>query len=196
METLFVIALGLALSAACGFRVFLPLLVLGAAGATGQVTLMKGFEWLASTPALIALSVATAAEIAAYYVPWVDNVLDTLAGPAAVVAGIVVTASVVDDTDPVLRWGLAIVAGGGIAGTVQASTSLLRLTSTALTGGIGNPLISTAELGGAVAVSLAALVMPIAALALLFLGLLFSLPWLIGKLRRQRRGERPAAVQV
>ena len=189
MDTAIIVALGLALSAACGFRVFVPLLVLGAAGATGQVSLVDGFEWLATTPALIALSVATLAEIAAYYVPWIDNVLDTLAGPAAVVAGVLVTASVVDEMDPMLRWGLAIVAGGGLAGMVQASTSFLRATSTAFTGGLGNPLVSTAELVGAVGVSLAALAMPIVALGLVVVGLSFALVKVAIRLRQRNSDE-------
>src|SRR5262245_48542127 len=126
METVLAIALGLALSAACGFRVFLPLLGLGLAQATGHLTLASKFAWLGSTPALIILGVATVVEIAAYYIPWLDHLLDTIASPAAVVAGIVATAAVLTDVDPVWRWTLAVIAGGGLAATVQGSTVLAR----------------------------------------------------------------------
>jgi hypothetical protein len=184
VETLLSISLGLALSAACGFRVFVPLLVLGAGAASGQVALTEGFGWLGSEPALIALTVATLLEIAAYYIPWVDNLLDTVATPVAVVAGVVVTASVVTDMDPLLRWGLAVVAGGGIAGTLQTSTTLSRAGSTVATGGLGNPLVATGELLGAAGVSLAAVFVPVLAfaLAIALLVVLAARAW-----RRRRR---------
>ena len=104
MDVLLNVCLGLGLAAACGFRVFVPFLVLNLAARSGYVALAGNFEWIASTPALITLAVATALEIAAYYVPWLDNLLDSVATPAAVVAGIVVTASVVTGIDPYLKW--------------------------------------------------------------------------------------------
>ena len=148
METLLAVALGLALSAACGFRIFVPLLAVGAAQATGYLTLAPKFAWIGSTPALVVLGVATVIEIAAYHVPWLDHLLDTIASPAAIVAGIVVTASVVTDMDPLWRWTLAVIAGGGLAGAVQGSTVLVRAASTATTGGLANPVVATAELVG------------------------------------------------
>jgi hypothetical protein len=200
METLLGIALGLALAAACGFRVFVPLLALGAAEATGHLTLAPELSWIGSTPALFAFGVATAAEIAAYYVPWLDNLLDSIATPAAVVAGIVVTASVVTDIDPFWRWTLAVVAGGGLAGTVQSSTTVLRAASTGATGGLVNPLLATGELGGAVGLSLAALVVPLVAFVLALILLFLMVRW-IARWRRSARARRslaggPAAPDV
>ena len=166
METLLSLVVGIGLSAACGFRVFVPLLVVSLATHSGHLSLAPGFEWLASDAALIALAVATAAEIAGYYVPWVDHALDALATPAAVVAGTVVTASLVTDVSPFLRWTLAAIAGGGSAGLVQGATVVARGLSTATTGGLANPLFATVELGGSVATSLMALVAPVVALVL------------------------------
>jgi hypothetical protein len=186
LETLLGIALGLALAAACGFRVFVPLLAIGAAQASGYLTLSSGFDWLGSPPALLVFGVATAAEIIAYYVPWLDHLLDGIAAPAAVVAGIVVTASAVTGMDPFWRWTLAIIAGGGLAGTVHGSTSLLRALSTGTTGGLANPIVATGELGSAVAISVLALVVPLLALALVAVGLGLTIAWV----RRRRAAVR------
>lgn len=164
METVLSIGLGLGLSAACGFRVFVPLLALGIAAATGQVTLAGGFEWLGSVAALIILSVATVAEIAAYYVPWVDNLLDTLASPVAVLAGVVVTASLMTDVNPAFQWSTAVIGGGGVAGLGQLTTVTLRAASSAMTAGFGNPFLASAELGAAVGLSLLTLMLPLVGL--------------------------------
>src|SRR6266699_2021582 len=135
METLLSICVGIGLSAACGFRVFVPLLVMSIAALSGHLTLAHGFEWIGSYPALIALSVATCLEIAGYYIPWVDNLLDTISSPAAIIAGTLITASVITDLSPFLKWTLAIIAGGGAAGIVQGTTVVARGASSVGTGG-------------------------------------------------------------
>jgi len=168
-ETVLAICVGIGLSAACGFRVFVPLLVTSIAAHSGNLQLGQNFQWLGSTPALVTFSLATVVEIAAYYVPWLDHLLDTIAAPAAVIAGTVITASLVADVSPFLRWTLAIIAGGGSAGIVQGTTMLARGLSLAGTGGLANPLVSTAELGGAIATSVLALVLPVIALVLVIL---------------------------
>ncbi|MCB9682530.1 MAG: DUF4126 domain-containing protein [Alphaproteobacteria bacterium] len=160
MESLLALGLGVGLAAACGFRVFVPMLVAGLAAAAGHLTLAPDFAWLATWPALLALSLATALEVAAYYVPWLDNALDALMVPAAVVAGTVLSAAFVTDMTPLMRWGLALVAGGGAAGGIATGMTLVRAASTALTGGLGNPLVSTIETGAAALVSALAVVLP------------------------------------
>src|SRR5882672_6632817 len=134
METLLSVCVGIGLSAACGFRIFVPLLVMSVAALTGHVTMAHGFEWIGSYPALMAFAVATVVEVAGYYVPWVDNLLDTIATPAAIVAGTLVTASLATDLSPFLKWTLAIIAGGGAAGMVQGTTVVARGASSAGTG--------------------------------------------------------------
>ncbi len=160
------IALGVGLAAAVGFRVFLPMLVMSIAAYSGHLTLGSGFAWLGSAPALLMLAVAALLEIVAYYIPGVDNLLDALATPAALIAGTVVSAAVMADLPPLVKWTTAVIAGGGAAGLTQGITSLLRLKSTTLTGGLGNHVIASGELGGALGVSLLALAAPVLAVAL------------------------------
>ncbi len=173
------IAFGVGLAAATGFRVFLPMLIVSGAAYIGHLPLSDSFAWLGTGPALTMLSVAALAEILAYYVPGVDNLLDTLATPAALVAGTVVSAAVMTDVPPMVKWTAAVVAGGGVAGLTQGAIAMLRAKSTVLTGGIGNVVIATAELGGALLVSLLALAAPLAAL-----GVIIFFLWLAIRLVR------------
>lgn len=173
METILALCAGLGLSAACGFRVFVPLLVMSIAARSGNLSLIPAFQWISSDPALVSLSIATALEVAGYYIPWVDNFLDSVATPAAVVAGTVVTASMVTDVSPFLRWTLAVIAGGGTAAAVQASTVLIRGASTATTGGLANPIFATAELGASVATSVLSFIAPVLVIVLVFAAMIF-----------------------
>jgi len=186
MEPFLSFLVGIGLSAACGFRVFVPLLVVSIASYTGHLHLSSGFEWMGSTAALIAFATATALEIAGYYVPWVDNFLDTIASPAAVIAGTLITASLVADLSPFLKWTLAVIAGGGIAGLVQGTTVLTRGASSAGTGGLANPILATAELGGSLVTSFLSLVVPV--LVALAIGVLL---FLAGWRFFQKRANRP-----
>jgi Domain of unknown function (DUF4126) len=147
------IVLGIGLAAATGFRVFFPMLIMSGAAYTGHLPLDNSFAWLATPSALTMLGVAAFAEILAYYVPGVDNLLDALATPAAFIAFV----------------SAAVIAGGGIAGITQGVTAILRAKSTVLTGGAGNSVIATAELVGALLVSLVTLAAPLVALALVVL---------------------------
>ena len=149
------IMIGVALSATCGFRVFVPLLAVNigtrALDADGQplIELAGGFDWLSSDIALMVFLVATLFEIGGYYIPWIDNLLDTIASPASIVAGTVITASFVTGMDPWLQWLLGLIAGGGAAGAVQATTVVARAGSTVTTGGLGNPIVASVETSGA-----------------------------------------------
>jgi hypothetical protein len=178
------VVLGIALAAATGFRVFLPMLIVSGAAYTGHLQLDNSFAWLGTPAALTMLSVAALAEVLAYYVPVVDNLLDTLATPAALIAGTIVSAAVMTDVPPMVKWTAAVIAGGGIAGLTQGLTAILRAHSTVLTGGLGNPVIATAELGGVLLISFLALAAPTAAIALVILFLLAA----IRLLRRLFRG--------
>jgi len=155
MEAIMPIMIGVALSATCGFRVFVPLLAVNigtrALDADGQplIELAGGFDWLSSDIALMVFLVATLFEIGGYYIPWIDNLLDTIASPASIVAGTVITASFVTGMDPWLQWLLGVIAGGGAAGAVQATTVVARAGSTVTTGGLGNPIVASVETSGA-----------------------------------------------
>jgi len=158
--------MGVALSAACGFRIILPFLGLSIAAITGTIQPAPEFQWIGTWPALIALATASVLEIGAYYIPWMDNLLDAVTTPLAVVAGTIATASLMSDLSPFMKWSLALIAGGGMAGTVQAGTALLRGLSTVSTGGTANMIISTLELAGSLATTLLALLVPILAFTL------------------------------
>jgi hypothetical protein len=160
-ETILAVITGIGLSAACGFRIFIPLLLLNLASMYGYINLTSGFEWIGGYYATITFALATVLEIIAYYVPWLDNVMDTIASPVSIIAGTIVTASVITDMPPSLKWMVAIIAGGGIAGLLQGSTAVLRAKSSLFTGGIGNAAIATFELAGSVITSLLAIILPV-----------------------------------
>lgn len=181
-NTLLEFALGLSLSAAAGFRVFVPLLVLSAAAVFGHFDLPSNLDWTESPEALLVFAVACALEVGGYYIPWLDNILDTAATPAAIIVGTLVSGSSLSPAmDPVAQWTLAIVAGGGTAGLTKLLTNILRVTSTAVSGGLTNPILATVELAAALGLSLLALSVPLVALAIVVIVLLVSLQrlWLL-----------------
>jgi hypothetical protein len=182
MEIFLSICLGLGLSASTGFRVFLPMLVANVAAMSGWITPGESFVWMATWPAFFVLLTATAAEIGGYYIPFVDNLLDTIATPAAVIAGALLSTSFIRIDDPVLHWGLGLIVGGGTAGVVQAGTGLLRLLSSKTTAGLGNPVVSTAENIASFSLSGLAIFLPVLAMVLVALLLL----WLFRKIAKLR----------
>ena len=188
MAILLPVALGLGLATAAGLRVFVPVFGAGLAAHFGLVELSPSFAWLGTPTALTALGTATAAEVLAYYVPWLDHALDVVATPAAVVAGVLASAAVLVDFPPILQWGVAIIGGGGAAGLMQTLSVAARLKSGLMTGGLGNPAVATAETLGSVALVALALFVPVLVLLLLAaLGLLI----VRGAGRWMRRGGTP-----
>ena len=177
-EAILSLGIGVGLAAATGMRVFVPLLVLGVSARMEWLPLSDGFHWLSSWPAIVAFAIAAIFEVGAYYIPLVDNFLDLLAGPLAVLAGVVATAAVITDLPPFIRWSVAIVAGGGTAGIVQTVMSVVRLKSTALTAGFGNFLVATVELIASLTAAILAILAPaiaiLAVLAILSVGVTFS----------------------
>jgi hypothetical protein len=182
-QILLSIAIGTGLSAACGFRVFVPFLIMSIAAKAGYLQLAHGWEWIGTTPAILAFSLASILEVVAYYVPWLDHLLDTIATPAAVVAGIVATAATISGMSPFLTWTLAAIAGGGAAGLIQSSTVILRGMSTATTLGMGNFVVSTSELAGSLFFAIFSVVLPVATLAVFVL----LIAWIVRRVRRSRR---------
>lgn len=189
MEWMLGLVIGIGLSAACGFRIFVPLLGVSMASMAGHLQLSPGFEWIATLPALLAFASATVLEVGAYYVPWIDNLMDAAATPAAITAGTVLTASLVGDVSPLLQWSLAAIAGGGAAGVVQFGTVITRGASSTTTGGLGNFAVATMELVGAVVTTILAILLPILCFALLT-GLTFRV------FRRKKSGEGPTGVMA
>ena len=171
LSTVVALGLGLGLSAACGFRVFIPLLAMGVGARAGLIELGESWIWMSETWVIVAFAAATLFEVGGYYIPWVDNLLDTITTPSAIVAGVIVTSASLDGIDPAMQWILSIVAGGGIAGTIQLGTAVTRAASSATTGGAGNPVVSTVEAGASVLFALLAILVPIVA-AILVVGLM------------------------
>lgn len=159
--------IGIGLAASCGFRVFVPLLIAGLATKLGFISPTGQMEWISTWPALFGLMVATVIELGAYYVPWLDNVLDTIATPAAVVAGTLLSKAFFNVDSPYLDWGLGLMLGGGAAGLVQTGTNLLRLGSTATTGGLGNPVVATGENIASFGLSILTVLLPILAVVVI-----------------------------
>jgi len=190
MQWILSVFVGVALSATCGFRVFVPMLGMGIASRAGYLTLSPGFQWISSYPAIIAFAVAALFEIATYYIPWMDNLMDSIATPAAVVAGTIATASVVSDISPFLKWTLAVVAGGGVAATVQTASVVARGTSSMVTGGLGNPIVSTFELLASIIGTILAIILPVMACALLLVVLLL----IYNKTRKTKNFSTPSAL--
>ena len=174
--TIFSILLGIGLAASVGFRIFVPLFALSIASYYNVIPLNDNWEWISGMPALITLGIATIIEIMAYLIPWLDNILDTIAVPLAAVAGTAVMLSTAADLEPLVTWSLAIIAGGGTATAIKASTSTTRLASTVTTGGIANPVVSTVETGSSIVMAILAFVAPILAIIVVVIVL-----WLLFK---------------
>ncbi len=201
MESIVSLCLGLGLAAACGLRVFVPLLVMAVGSRLGLVHLTPEFAILGSWGAIVALAAICFAEIAAYYVPWIDHAMDAVATPAAVLAGGLAAAaqmgiiSPVHVTDvsalaggvssswihPVIGVGSAVV-GGAVAGAVQTSTVAARSATTWTTAGVLNPIVSTLENIGALVLSVLAILVP----ALIGLVLAFILLLVVRSSLRRR----------
>jgi hypothetical protein len=179
------IILGVCLSAAVGFRIFIPMLILSVASNTGYVELTESYLWISSLPAMIAFAVATVVEIIGYYVPWMDNMLDTISTPLSIVAGVVATGSVVVDVSPLISWMVAIILGGGTAVTVELLTVKARALSSLFTGGLGNSIVASGELFFSTFISILAVVVPFVALGFI-LFLIFMIAKVISKEDRKQ----------
>lgn len=155
--------MGIGLSACCGFRIFVPLLASALASKFGFIHAPAGLEWMNSWTAVSIFGTATVFEIGAYYIPYLDHLLDTITTPLSMVAGTVLASSFFTDIFadlPALKWVMGAIVGGGSAGMVQAGTSLARMGSTATTGGLGNPIVSTIENGFSIFFSALSLIVP------------------------------------
>ncbi len=187
METLSAIALGIGLSASTGFRVFIPLLVAGLGSHFGILTLGESFVWMGSVPALICFGVAAVVEMLAYYIPFVDNLIDSIATPLAVGAGTLLMTSVFPVDNEWMKWVLGFVVGGGAAATIQSGSAITRLLSSKFTAGVGNPVVSTCEGVAATGFSLLSLVVPILVAVLLIIFIVVILRLVYRKLMKRKK---------
>ena len=207
MNEIVAIFAGIGLAAACGFRVFVPLFVASLAANTGMEADIAGMgfnvqeilgenHWLGSMPVTIALGVATALEVGSYYIPWLDNALDSIATPAAVAAGTFITGEMMPEFmgDGSFKWIVATIAGGGTSGVVQGASVITRGASTATTGGVGNPAVSTAELGGSILTAVLAIFIPIVAGILVLILLYFTIRTIVRFFKQRAAKKRTKAA--
>jgi len=185
-ELITAVAIGIGLAASAGFRVFVPMLVAAIAARTGVLPLNESFQWLSSWTSIAILGTATVVEILAYYIPVVDNLLDTITTPLAIGAGTLLLTSVLPIDSELMRWITGAAVGGGSAAVVQSGSALTRLTSTKLTAGVGNPVVATVENVAATGTSLLSLVIPFFIVALFLLLVIFIFTRLRRKLSKPR----------
>lgn len=188
-ETVTSLALGVGLAAATGLRIFLPATIAAIAARAGGLQFSDGFGWLAGDLALGILVVAALCEVAAWLMPWLDNLLDAIALPAASAAGALLAASVLVEVDPAVRWTLAAIAGGGTAGLVHTASAAGRAASTATTGGLANPGFTLVETGLAAVAAVLAILVPVALVVVAVVSLVVG----ARRLRRRRRVNGPPA---
>jgi hypothetical protein len=169
-EWLLAAALAIALSATAGLRAWLPLLLAGLLVRAGWLELGPTFAFLASTKALIVFGAATVIEVLGDKIPAVDHALDLLGTPLKVGAGALLAAAAFGTvTDPLTSITLGLAVGAPTALVPHAAKSLFRVTSTALTGGLANPLISLLEDVITLALFALAVLVPLAVAGLVLL---------------------------
>ena len=178
MDILFQVIIGVGRAAACGFRAFVPLFAMSLAGIGGLMEFSSGFEWIGTYPALIVFGIATIVEIVAYFVPYVDNALNAISLPFSIVAGVIIVASVITDVEPVLRWSLALIAGGGVATGTGLISNAIHIASTLSTGGAANPAVSTVETGATGIMAALSIILPVVSLVVIVLIIFFIVRYL------------------
>lgn len=190
LESIVSVLLGISLAAAVGFRIFIPLLVMSIASIGGFLSLSSGFEWIGTFPALIVFTAAAVIELGAYFIPFLDNLLDTIAGPTAVLAGTIVMASSIVEMDPLYKWTLAIIAGGGAAGLIQSLTTFTRGASTLTTAGLANPFVAFTETAASVGISSLSILFPTAVGILVIILLVWPLRKLWNKVKERKETQK------
>lgn len=155
--------LGLGLASATGLRTFLPLLMLAVVGRLGLfgINLNDHMSWLTSTPAIAALAVAAVVEFAGDKIPVVDHGLNVLGTFTRPIAGAIAAGSVFVGLDPTTAAIAGVIVGAPAAFAFNAAQGGVRLTSTATTAGLGNPVVSFFEDGLSFFTVLLAFVAPV-----------------------------------
>ena len=167
LQVLIAASTGLGLAAASGFRVFLPPFLMAVWVRIGFLDVnIEGteFESFSSDVSILLLGVASLSEILAYKIPWMDNMLDSLATPMAGLAGVSVVAVSLEGADPSVQWALAIIAGGGTSLSIQSATVAGRGLSSMFTLGLANPFFSLIEDIASILLIFIALLAPLVAL--------------------------------
>jgi len=167
------IFLAFGLSAACGFRIFIPPLTYGLLYKADLVQLGEGWNWIGNDWVIGVLALSALIEIIGNLVPWLDNLLDVLATPTAIFAGTTLSAISLSEIDPGLKWMLSVMSGVLVTGGFQLSTVTLRGFSSIFTGGLLNPIISFIEDIISLGISIAIILFPLLGIFIVLLIALF-----------------------
>ncbi|MFZ4261338.1 DUF4126 domain-containing protein [Sphingobacterium sp. HJSM2_6] len=165
---------GVGLAAATGFRVFLPIFLISLGSYLGWFPLAASFSWMSGISVVIGTGIAMVCEIAAYYLPFIDNVLDSITVPLATVAGTILVAGQFTEINSFVQWALGLIAGGGTAATISAAMAGTRALSSSTTAGIANPIVSTVETLFSTIMSFISIFLPILAIVLVAILLLMT----------------------
>jgi hypothetical protein len=180
---------GITLAAPAGVNAYIPLLAVALAERFGWITLREPFDLLGSWWFIALVAVLLLVELVADKVPAVDHVNDvvqTFVRPAA--GGLVAVAS--SGGGRIEPW-LLLIAGVLIAGGVHAVKASARPVINAATGGVGAPVVSTAEDIGAAGVTVMAFVLPVLTF-LVVVAMIGLAVWAIVRWRRNRANGRAA----
>jgi hypothetical protein len=179
------------LSGAAGLNAWIPLLAVGLLSRAGQLELADGYDWLTSTPALIALGVLFVLDFVGDKVPAIDSLLHavgTLVHPAAGAIVFAGPTEIPTDVPSIVLFAL----GAAVAGSLHATRATVRPVSTTMTAGAGNPVLSLTEDIGSAVLSVVAVFAPIlGALCLIVVVVVAVLWW--RRVRRRSGRVRPAA---
>lgn len=188
-EILPTVALAIALAACAGLRAWLPLLMAGILVRVGWLELGSAFEFLASDRALLIFGIATVVELVADKIPSLDHALDVLSTPLRPAAGALLAAAALGNfADPLWALVLGTAVGAPAALVPHAAKSVLRATSTALTAGLANPVLSLIEDGLTLLLVVIAVLVPLVVVVALAVVTVLA----ARRLLRSRTAARPA----
>jgi len=173
------------LSASAGLNAYLPLLVVALlARFTSLITLNPPYHHLTSGWVILVITGLLIVELFADRIAVVDtanDIVQTFVRPAAGAVLFAASASVISDVHPVL----ALICGLIVAGGVHATKATVRPVVTGTSGGLLNPVVSTAEDVTSLTLTLLSVLVPLVTGVLLGSALVVLVWWLVARRRRR-----------
>lgn len=154
--------LGISLSAACGLRALIPVLVFGVAVAAGHISPSSGFAWIGSSAALAAFAALAGAELFASFTEKAGRLFDLAATPIAMLVGSLLAMAAFRDVDVLVGTLVPLIIGVGIAGPSQSLVGLMRARFVAASGRKGRAVAGLAEASGALLLAALGVLAPLA----------------------------------
>jgi hypothetical protein len=165
MGTLIALATGLGLSTAAGLNAFLPLLTIGILARFGLIGLAAPFDLLTHPLVLLVVAALAVLDFVGDKVPAVDSALHAAGIIIAPIAGAILALAAQGDV-ATIHPAVVAIAGVVAAGGAHLARTAVRPVVTTATAGTGNPVISLAEDGTALLLSVLAIVAPALAVIL------------------------------